>query len=96
MVRVRVAHTQTPGARQTAGEEACAELERMWVEFNTSASATATNLNDAINEGPANSTQDILEAICARWGDIIRGWGNVPFINLSLFKKSHCRSFILC
>ena len=67
MVRVRVAHTQTPGPRQAAGEENCAELEKMWVDFNSSASATATNLNNPINESPANTTRDILEAICARW-----------------------------
>ena len=67
MVRARVAHAQSPGARQAAEEAGCAELEKMWVEFNSSASATATNLNNPINEGPANTTQNILETICARW-----------------------------
>ena len=71
MVRARVAHAQTPGARQAAEEAGCAELEKMWVEFNSSASATATNLNNPINEAPANSTQDILEAICARCPGIL-------------------------
>ena len=69
MVRVRVAHAQNSGARQVAEEGGCVELERMWVEFNSSASAT--NLNNPVNEGPANSTQDILEVICARCPGII-------------------------
>ena len=71
MVRVRVAHAQNSGARQVAEEGGCVELERMWVEFNSSASATATNLNNPVNVGPANSTQDILEAICARCPGIL-------------------------
>merc|ERR1712078_823725 len=66
MVRVRVAHAQNSGARQVTEEGGCVELERMWVEFNSTASATATNLNNPINEAPANNTQNILEAICAR------------------------------
>ena len=71
MVRVRVAHAQNSGARQVTEEGGCVELERMWAEFNSSASATATNLNNPINEAPANSTQDILEAICARCPGIL-------------------------
>ena len=55
MVRVRVAHTQTPGPRQAAGEENCAQLEKMWVEFNSSASATATNLFDFATTLPRSS-----------------------------------------
>ena len=71
MVRVRVAHAQSSGARQVSEEGGCVELEKMWAEFNSSASATATNLNNPINEAPANSTQNILEAICARCPGIL-------------------------
>ena len=54
-------------ARQTSGEgQGCQELEKLWESFNASASATADNLNGAVDETAGNTTNDILATICAR------------------------------
>ena len=64
MMKDRKAHVK----RQAPEGQGCQDLEKLWQDFNTSASATAQTFNDIVsnNEGPANSTTDILTAICAR------------------------------
>ena len=64
MMKGRKAHVK----RQSAEGQGCQDLEKLWQDFNTSASATAQTFNDVVtdNEGSANATVDILNAICAR------------------------------